>query len=103
MKKTIEILAPKMGYCFATKQIVDNKQRVGYMYREVPDDKYDSGWRFFMGTETDEYANNPDNLAIYDVNTIANLDQAIIPYLESPYGKEFERLENNTFKEIEEL
>ena len=52
------------------------------MYREMPDNEKDSGWRFFSGNESDEYANNPDNLNIYDINTIAEIDISIIPYLE---------------------
>ena len=90
-----------MGFCYATKQIVENELKVGYMYREIPEDLNDSGWRFFVGSETQEYINNPDNIGIYDVNTIANYDRSIIPYLNSSFGIELERvLENNTFKRI---
>ncbi len=55
------------------------------MYREVPDpDKEypDSGWTFMAGDETQEYADDPDNWAIYDVNTVCNYDSDIIPFLE---------------------
>jgi Protein of unknown function (DUF2185) len=34
---------------------------------------------------------NPDNWALYDVNTIANYDPTIIPYLDSPVGSAFGR------------
>ena len=99
--KEIESLVIGMGFCYATKRIVENKEKVGYMYREIPEDFNDSGWRFFTGTESQEYVNNPDNIGIYDVNTIANYDCSIIPYLNSSFGVEFERvLESNTFKRI---
>ena len=99
MKRKIESLATGMGFCYATKQIVENELKVGYMYREIPEDLNDSGWRFFVGSETQEYINNPDNIGIYDVNTIANYDRSIIPYLNSSFGIELERvLENNTFR-----
>ena len=40
------------------------------------------------------YVNNhPNNIRIYDVNTIANYDKAIVPYLHSPTGSEYERIE----------
>jgi hypothetical protein len=55
---------------------------VRYMYREKPDNDLDSGWRFFAGSETDEYVEIPENCGIYDVNTIANYDPDIIPHLE---------------------
>jgi hypothetical protein len=53
--------------------------------------KTDSGWRFFAGTEEQEYVDDPDNLQIYDVNTVANYDPDIIPFLRSPVGSAFER------------
>ncbi len=54
----------------ATDHITVDGHRVGYMYREQGDFEVDSGWRFFSGLESDEYANDPENLTFYDVNTI---------------------------------
>ncbi|NBB19035.1 DUF2185 domain-containing protein [Runella sp. CRIBMP] len=86
-------LVPAMGGCFATNKITVEGMKVGYMYREESDEQMDSGWSFFSGTEDQEYVDNPDNLMIYNVNTIANYDRAIIPYLDYPYGSELERVE----------
>jgi hypothetical protein len=61
------------------------------MYREEPDNKSDSGWRFFAGDETDDYTEDPDHIGIYDVNTIANYDPAITPHLDAPAGSAFGR------------
>jgi len=47
------------------------------MYREPPRNTFDSGWSFFAGDETQGYCDNPENLALYDVNTIANYDPEI--------------------------
>ena len=79
------------GYCIATDRITVDGLPVRYMYREAPDKPGDSGWRFFAGDESDDYANDAENLALYDVNTIANYDQDIIPHLSAPYGSAFER------------
>ena len=46
---------------------------------------------FLAGDEFDDYVNDPDNLAIYDVNTVANCDPAIIPLLDAPVGSAFSR------------
>lgn len=46
--------------------------KVGYMYRERPDEDLGSGWRFLAGDETEDYMDNPEHTAIYAVNTIAN-------------------------------
>jgi hypothetical protein len=82
-----------MGGCFATDKIIVEGMKVGYMYREVPDEPMDSGWRFFSGTETQEYVDDPYNTMMYNVNTIANYDKAIIPFLELPYDSHLERIE----------
>jgi hypothetical protein len=87
----IKPLAEGHGACLATDMITCDGHKVGYMYREEPFFENDSGWRFFSGRETEEYADNPDNTAIYEVNTIANYDPAIIPLLNSPTNTAFER------------
>lgn len=91
-------LIPYMGGCIATDKITIDGEPIRYMYREEPMNDIDSGWRFFSGLESQEYVDNPDNSMIYDLNTIANYDQSIIPYLAMPVGIELERKEGtNTF------
>jgi len=92
-------LIPSMGGCFATDKITVEGMKVGFMYREEPDDQIDSGWRFFSGTEDQEYVDDHNNTMIYNVNTIANYDKAIIPYLGLPIGTELERInDTDNFK-----
>ena len=79
------------GFVLATKMLVDGKRKVRYMYREEASNPQDSGWRFFCGDEDDEYANDPDNIGIYDVNTILDIDKTVLPYLDSTVGVAFER------------
>ncbi len=87
-------LVPPMGSCFATDRITVDGMKIGYMYREESEEQVDSGWQFFSGTEDQEYIDNPNNTMIYNVNTIANYDKAIIPYLDLPFGTELERIED---------
>jgi hypothetical protein len=98
-KAEIKELIKPIGACYATDQITVDGSLVGYMYREVPDFAEDSGWRFFSGTEDQEYVDNPNNTMIYEVNTIANYDPAIIPYLYLEIGTELER-EGDSFKVV---
>jgi hypothetical protein len=96
-----DIIKP-MGFCMVSNKITVDGEKVGFMYREKPDDKNDSGWRFLSGTETQEYVDDPHTSKIMDVNTVANYDEAIIPFLHLPYGTELERLQNtNEFTKIE--
>ena len=73
--------------------------KVGYMYREKPDDnRPDSGWRFMAGNEDDEYMNNSNNHHIFAINTICNYDPDIIPYLKSEIGSTYIRVDNSKFE-----
>jgi hypothetical protein len=99
-EQIIQLIKP-MGGCYATDKITVDGEPVSFMYRESPDFDSDSGWRFLSNTESQEYADNPDNWAIYDVNTIANYDNSIIEYLNHPIGTELERvIGTNKFKLI---
>jgi hypothetical protein len=86
-------IAPRRGYCIASDRITVHGDRVGFLYRESPSDDVDSGWRFFSGTESQHYVDDPNNMTIYDVNTIANYDPDIVPFLDAEYGSAFEREE----------
>jgi hypothetical protein len=87
----IRQLITPMGGCVATDKITVLGEKVDYMVREEPLNEIDSGWQFFSGTETQEYIDDPANSMVYDVNTIANYDPAIIPYLDLPFGTQLER------------
>lgn len=91
-EEDLEDLVTGMGTCIATDKITVEGMKVGFMYREEPTDNLDSGWRFFSGTEKNSYVKDPANSEEYDVNTIANYDRAIIPYLDVQYGTELERI-----------
>lgn len=79
------------GYVLATRHLVDNGRKVCFMYRERPDNKDDSGWRFFSGEEDQAYVDDPAHIAIYDIETILRLDRDVEPYLSAPEGSAFER------------
>ncbi len=97
----IRDIAMGFGACMATNRIVKDGQKVGFMYRDRPEFEGDSGWRFLAGDEDDDYMDNHLNSKIYDVNTIANYDEAIVPYLKLSTGIELERVEGtDEFQQI---
>jgi hypothetical protein len=87
----IKHIATGRGRCFATDMITVRGQEVGYMVRDKPRDSSDSGWQFFSGGESQAYLDDAANTSIYDVNTVANYDSDIIPYLDAPPGCSFGR------------
>lgn len=91
------------GYVMATRALVDGKKRVGFMYREKSSGD-DSGWRFFTGEEEQEYVDDPENVKIYDIQTILEIDKGIRPYLDSAVNCAFERdPETGCFKMAEDF
>lgn len=87
----IDSIVVGMGSCIASDRITVDGMPVGYMYREIPDDSLDSGWRFFSGDESQDYLDNQEHLAIYDVNTIANYDRSIVTLLNDPVMSAYAR------------
>lgn len=75
---------------------------VGYMVREEPIEEDDSGWRFYSGTEDEDFVEDEENFMVFDLNTIANYDKAILPYLKKSFGTEWERNDYGKFKEIKD-
>jgi len=72
-------------------------EKVGYMYRENPDFVGDSGWRFTAGDEDDEYMSEPSHSGLYTLNVVANNDEDIIPFLNSPIETAYYRGGNGDF------
>jgi hypothetical protein len=98
----IKPLAENRGGCIATDMITVQGRKVGYMYREEPDNDIDSGWRFMAGRESRAYMDDATNHGVYDVNTVANYDPEIIPFLDAPTGSAFERQgQSGRFAQVE--
>lgn len=88
----IRRLVPHNGGCLASDRIMVDGADVGYMYCEDTDRPADTGWRFFAGEEDEDYDKDPNNFGIYAVNTVANYDPDIIPYLDTEPPCAFEKV-----------
>ena len=53
--------------------------------------------------ESDDYMNDAANHAIYDVNTIANYDRDIVPFLNAPIGSAYERPQGDVFIKVDDF
>lgn len=87
----IREIAAGHGYCLASDHITIEGKRVGLLYRQEPSGPRDSGWVFLSGEESQDYLDDASNLALYDVNTIANYDPTVIPLLTAPLGSAYSR------------
>lgn len=95
-------LVSGLGGAFATDRIVVEGRVVGFMERNEPEHEDDSGWSFLSGYESDEELNDPAKAGIYEVNTIANYDPEILPFLTYPVGTRVSRPEPGAPFQIDE-
>lgn len=80
--------------CIITKRALE-EERIDYMYHDEPSPGYpDSGWRFFVGDEPEEYVDNPDNSTVCGLNTICNISPDIMAFIYAGVGRRFGRQEN---------
>jgi len=91
-KEKIQRLIPSSAGGFATDRIMVEGRKIGYMYRETAAEPADSGWRFFAGDEDQKYIDDLTHTGIYTLNTIANYDPDILPYLDTPAPCAFEKI-----------
>jgi hypothetical protein len=76
-----------------SKMCLERDQTVRFLYRQQPDRAQDSGWRMFSGTESQEYNDDPKNIAIVDVGWILDRDPTLLEPLKEGIGAVFERTE----------
>lgn len=91
-----------IGNCLASKAIMQDGAKIGYMFREKSDFEDDTGWRFFTGDESLDFIDEEDNIEIYEMEEVLKQDPAIMSYLDKPVGTELERITNSEdFAEVE--
>lgn len=77
--------------CFVTQRILKDGIKVGYLYREEPDNVQDSGWRFTANDESDDYMDNPKNIAFVSIGLVLSKDDSFIDLLDAPEGASYTR------------
>ena len=63
-----------MKLCRISGKISNEGMKVGFMYREEPDDSSDSGWRFLSGTENQKYIDDEKNSELIYLDLAIKLD-----------------------------
>lgn len=81
----------KIGYITVSNEVMIDRKPIGYLYREEPSSEGDSGWRVFSGEETQEYADDARNFALYNASTVVDRDPELIALLGQDYPVAFER------------
>ncbi len=81
MKKSMN-----MGGSVVSKNILENKGRLKWCFREKSVNEIDNGWRFLSEIDTDEYLEAASNMAVCDWGTIFEKEPAIAPIFDMPIG-----------------
>lgn len=96
----IRPIANGFGLCLIPDTILVTGLPVKLMYRVMPQYRQDSGWRFFSGTETEEYLANRRLNGIYDVNVMANYCPEIVENLDAPPYSAFEMTDEGRWVDV---
>lgn len=102
-EKNHAVMKNRMSICnlsaVVSKKIIEEGWKVGYMERDEPHDKDDSGWFFASGNEDNDYLSDPKNLMLLVVGMVwQRLDRDIFKYIDMPVGTKLIRVSSNEFE-----
>ena len=69
-----------------SKQVSQQHEIIGFLYREAAAFEHDSGWRFFSGAEDDAYANDSANYETLPLSQILTAHPEIAPLMQQNAG-----------------
>jgi len=93
-KEPIEFIK-KAGGCIVSKNIINEKGKLKWVLREQSINPVDNGWRFFSEIDDDDFVNDPNNLVVCDLNTVANIEPAILGIYDLPIGSDLQLVSEN--------
>lgn len=76
------------GESIVSKSILEGTSRLKWLFRQ--NNGQGNGWIAFGDRDTQEYVDNPDNMAVVDFNVLANLEPAVVNVFHMPYGADLE-------------
>lgn len=76
---------------------------VRFMYRTVPADLRDTGWRMYSGYEDPEFLADPKNMQPYPTATLSQADQSLEELLQAKPGTVWERVPGDTWQEVHDF
>lgn len=79
-----------------SKMCLEPGHTIRFFYRQEADREEVSGWRMFTGLESEEYNDDPENIAIVDVGWMLDRDPTLLEPLKQGIGAVFEREERGT-------
>lgn len=101
-KTTPESIKPFLA--LVSKLLVGEKPcPVRFIYKTVPADLRDTGWRMYSGYEDPEFLNDKKNMQPYPIETLTKLDDSLEALLSSKPGSVWERVPGGTWTEVHDF
>lgn len=72
--------------CIVSNNILSEKGELKWCFRESPVNNMDSGWRFLSSIDTDEYLADANNSSVCSLDTIVQIEPAILAVINLPVG-----------------
>ncbi len=76
------------GGTIVTRSILDGTSKLKWLFRQ--ESEYGNGWVAFGDRDSQEYVDDPKNMAIVDFNTLANIEPSVVNVFYMPVGADLE-------------
>ncbi|NQI89857.1 DUF2185 domain-containing protein [Streptococcus suis] len=77
-----------LGGAVVSNNILNNKGKIKWIFREEGTNELDNGWRFLSEIDTDEFLSDSSNMSVCDWGTIIDIEPAILSIYALPVGTE---------------
>lgn len=76
--------------CIVSNNLLSEKGELKWCFRETSINNMDSGWRFLSDIDTDEYLADANNSSVCDLDTVIQIEPAILTIINLPVGTDVE-------------
>jgi hypothetical protein len=76
---------------------------VRFMYKTVPADLRDTGWRMYTGYEDPDFLADKENMMPYPTETLVKMDPSLEALLNSKPGSVWERVPGQAWTEVDDF
>jgi hypothetical protein len=75
-----------------SRQVIGpNRRFIGFANRQAPIRKFDSGWAFLSGKESQEFLDEPSNSVALPIRELLEMDPSLSELMDKPAGTYWER------------
>lgn len=86
MNPFAQALSSALSFAIVSRQVCDEGEPVGFLYREAAAFEQDSGWRMFSGAEDDEYVNDTNHFDTVLLSEILENHPELKPLMQETSG-----------------